>query len=695
MQNPHLDMDRKKNNAIYGRRLLFKKCTRKEFTIFCSLCKIIRIGVLCLVFSPANHTTLLNAQSDTTKNKIKVTEIKEIEITGHRNTAVFSEISRIVAVIHGDDIVKSGIQSLQDILEYASNIDLRQRGLLGVQSDISIRGGSFDHTMVLLNGINLSDPQTGHANLDLPIDIECIDRIEVLEGPAARSLGAGAFTGAINVITKPGNDNRLSINQFFGEHGFMRTNINGALRMQKFRHFLSAGISSSKGYMADTDFGIKNAFYAGNFIQNNAQIDFQAGVQEKKFGAAGFYSPRFPDQYEETGLWFASIRASAGEKVKISPLVYVRHRKDHYLLDRDNPDLYENFHLTNIAGSQINISWLTGHLLNTVGFDLRTENILSNNLGFNNEKPIRVKGEDSAYYTKRYGRDNVAYFQEHKYSKGKFDLSGGFMINWNSAYPDKLSFFPGLDLSYRFLPFNRLYFSINRGLNFPSFTDLFYVDPVNQGNINLKPNRLVSWEAGIKRDETHVNASLTFFRNTGRDIIDWLWSYGQRRFSPVNIQNFLAQGLETGISFHTAGWLQETAPIRVISVNYVFMNIRKSVSDSVSKYDHIRNKLSLMIRHRIIRKIEAVWTVSCQDRMGETVQYSDADNYYFTPNKPYWLLDASITWNPGPLVFYAVLNNVLNTNYIDAGSVTQPGRWFKAGITLNLEKDRKNDPGYH
>jgi len=186
---------------------------------------------------------VIKAQPDTVNVNSQVTEIQQIEITGHRKQAAFSEISRLITIIQGEDIEKAGIQSFHDLLEYLSNADIRQRGPFGVQSDISIRGGSFDHVMVLVNGINLSDPQTGHASLDVPIDKEGIERIEILEGSAARVLGAGAFSGAINIVTRRGNADRLSLSQFLGESGFLRTNFNASLKREKFQHFVSAGVS--------------------------------------------------------------------------------------------------------------------------------------------------------------------------------------------------------------------------------------------------------------------------------------------------------------------------------------------------------------------------------------------------------------------------------------------------------------------
>ena len=93
------------------------------------------------------------------------------------------------------------------------------------------------------------------------------------------------------------------------------------------------------------------------------------------------------------------------------------------------------------------------------------------------------------------------------------------------------------------------------------------------------------------------------------------------------------------------------------------------------------------MRHRIYGNIEAIWSMSFQDRVGEMIAFNATENaYYSTTYKPYWLLDGTINWHLKHLVFFATVANILDTNYTDAGSVTQPGRWFKAGIALKFGK---------
>ena len=112
--------------------------------------------------------------------------IDEVTITSNRSK--YNKDVSIVYTINSDEIKFSANQTVADILEYAINIDNRERGGQGIQSDISIRGGSFEQTLILLNGIKLNDPQTGHHNLNIPISPEIIERIEVSNGGATEFM---------------------------------------------------------------------------------------------------------------------------------------------------------------------------------------------------------------------------------------------------------------------------------------------------------------------------------------------------------------------------------------------------------------------------------------------------------------------------------------------------------------------------
>ena len=146
--------------------------------------------------------------------------LNEIEISASK-IKLYPGSARILTVIEKTEIDQSAVRSIDDLLDYVAGIDVRQRGVNGVQADVSIHGGSFDQILVLLNGVNITDPQTGHYNLDIPLDISDVSRIEILQGSAARILGPNAFSGAINIITGENNKNKLSVRNGAGSFGYL------------------------------------------------------------------------------------------------------------------------------------------------------------------------------------------------------------------------------------------------------------------------------------------------------------------------------------------------------------------------------------------------------------------------------------------------------------------------------------------
>jgi iron complex outermembrane receptor protein len=661
----------------------FKQWTRKKFSAMVSLSCVIKIGVLCLAYSLVTDSKTF-AQTDSTSVGINVKEIPEVEVTGRRSQVVSSEISRMVTVIRKEEVERAGIQSIVDLLEYVSNLDIRQRGTTGVQADISMRGSSFDHVMVMVNGIGLNDPQTGHLSLDIPIDYEIVERIEVLEGPSARTLGPGAFMGAVNIITNSGFNNEIAASQTFGAHNFTRTHLHAGFGKGPMNHFLSVSRASSDGYMTDTDFSLYNVYYRGQYNYETTSLDVQGGYQDKHFGAAGFYSPRFPNQYEETGTWFGSVKATTGGRLKVSPVFYWRRKNDHFLLNRDNPAFYENYHLNNLYGSQLNFTYQGRIGITTLGFDLKSEGIFSNNIGYPYGNPKPVPNTDSTFYTKQYSRTNFASFLEYIFTYKSFTVTTGAMINWNSGFHDKPSVFPGMDISCRLSGKYTLYASINRALHLPTFTDLFYTDPLNQGNSNLDPNRLISYEGGAKMAVGKFKGRIAGFYNNGRDIVDWLWSYKTSKFSPLNLSRYEATGLTAGMSFDLLDPHGLGRCMSHISVNFITMTINKSAPDSVSKYYNLKNKLSVVLSQQLSQHLTLAWDISYQDRDGEAIGYSADKGYYPIPYKPYWIMDLAIKWKWTHVNLFTEVTNILNTRYIDAGSVLQPLRWFKAGVLVQF-----------
>jgi iron complex outermembrane receptor protein len=201
---------------------------------------------------------------------------------------------------------------------------------------------------------------------------------------------------------------------------------------------------------------------------------------------------------------------------------------------------------------------------------------------------------------------------------------------------------------------------------------------------------MIAIESGIRYQKNDALITLSWFRHQGADIIDWLWSYRQNRYSPVNLRKYTASGLEMNarLNFDTPG--RQARFCRSLTINYLYQFTGKSVADSVSKYNNLRNKFSMMVRHHVAGPVDASWRISYQERMGDIIGFNAETNSYFsTAYRPYWLIDGSLRYDTHYVEIFAEASNLLNTAYIDAGSVLQPGRWFRIGIQVHVEMPGK------
>ena len=128
--------------------------------------------------------------------------LDEVVVTETKINMPFSKKYRSIEIINKTEIKESGVRNLIDLLQQYTGLDIRRRGAGGVQADLYIRGGGFDQTLLLVDGMKMDDSQTGHHTLNMLLPIELIERIEIIKGPAARIFGQNAFNGAINIITK-------------------------------------------------------------------------------------------------------------------------------------------------------------------------------------------------------------------------------------------------------------------------------------------------------------------------------------------------------------------------------------------------------------------------------------------------------------------------------------------------------------
>ncbi len=669
--------------------LTFKRWGGQKYSLFQALRKQVRIGVLAVTYFLVAGINEAVAQTDSLEVNMEY-DLDEIEVSAQRAPVTYSQVARIISVIEKDQIDAALVNSLQDLLEYALSVDIRQRGTHGVQADVSVRGGSFDQTLILLNGINLSDPQTGHHNFNLPVSFKSIKRIEVLEGPAARVYGPNAFAGAINIVTEPSDNDALGIDLSYGEHQLRDINLSANKQLGKLSNYLAFNNKASDGYIENTDFETYNLFYHGRLKTDAGRLDMQAGFSNKAFGANSFYTPKYPNQFEETKTTFASVKFDTGNKVHFTPALYWRRHQDRFELFRDEPASWykgHNYHMTDVLGTSLN-SWFTNALGKTAfGAEFRSENIWSNVLGEPMEEPIDVPGEDGQQFTNSHSRTTVSFFGEHTFYIGQLTVSGGAMANWISDLNYEWNIYPGVDLSYQVSDPVKLYASFNKSLRMPTFTDLYYNGPTNKGNPSLKPERSTTVEGGLKWNTDFLHLQTGYYHRVGKDLIDWVRESEDFLWETRNLTEISSNGIEFIASLDVPAMIGQPFFIRKINTNYAYNSLNKAQSDFLSNYvlDNLKHKLVLSVDHQIWKNLQASWNFRFQDRNGSYAQFEDKAYVGEANYESFWLTDLKVYWKTERLQLSCSVANLFDQQYVDLGNIAQPGRWISFGLNYQIE----------
>ena len=616
------------------------------------------------------------------KAQVDTIEIKELTIIAQKSPGLYSGLNRIVNVISKKQINYFPVQSISELLENTMNVDVRQRGAPGIQSDINIMGGNFDQSLILINGIRVNDPQTGHHSFNIPIDVESLDRVEILTGSGSRVLGANAFTGAVNLIAGTTGENHLKVSLSGGQYGFVRTLISGSLSTKYLRNYISVSRSSSTGYTNNTDYLLSNFFYHGSVKINKTRFGFQAGYQDKSFGANSFYTPKYPNQFEHTKSSLMSLVMDSEGRIRMKTSVYWRRHQDRFELFRSDPEPWykgHNYHLTNVYGGNVNASITSGLGKTLLGLEIHNEEIRSNVLGLPMNDTLPVPGEPEGCFTRNDGRLNTSVFAEQTASLGRFSISAGLMANWNSKY-DWKSYW-GIDLSYLIGSSGKFYFSVNQSFRLPTFTDLYYEGPTNIGNPDLLPEEALSFETGYKFLRGRFEGNGRMFIRNGKNIIDWARIADSLKWESLNITELQTYGMEVSGKISGGAGNQRGFHLNFVQLSYSYLNTSKQSGDYISRYvlDYLKHKIDLILNHSLPGSFNVSWKMSYQERAGTYVDFKSGTEVTYSP---VLLADLRINWHYKRFEAFCEALNIFNIEYFDHGNVPMPGRWIKAGISF-------------
>ena len=586
------------------------------------------------------------------QEKKAVQALDTVLIKSTRIDLPFKDNSRTIQVITAAAIKNSAATNVADLLQQVAGVDIRRRGTAGSQADLYIRGGGFDQTLLLIDGIKMDDAQTGHHTMNAALPIEVIERIEIIKGPAARVFGQNAFTGAINIVTKSTLANTTSVNIETGSFGQLNGSVTFGKEFENSSIIAHVGMLTSDGYRYNSDYDNKNYLLKGVFNKKKQPIEVIATFFDKKFGANGFYaSATATEQYEETQSSLFGVSSTfRTERLKVTPRIYWKRGEDEYVYIRDNPSVYRNLHITNKVGAEANASYTSNAGITGFGVDLSRVFISSNNLGNRNRTMANL-------------------FLEHRFklADGKIDITPGVAVTYFSDF--KFHAFPGLDIGVRLTDNIKAYGNLGVTYRIPTYTDLYYNDRSTIGNANLKPEEAFAQEIGLKFNSGRFTSSVAVFNRDATNLIDFIrQNTTDDKFTATNIAKVNTQGFEVNTDYR----FKINEFNQTLSIGYNFLN------DDILDQNKDLSRYSLnTLKHQFITRFSS----RLFKNVSQNIIYKHAER---TIGTSYNVWDASILIDLNKFNFTVTANNIFNADYIESGFVPMPTSNLLFGLRYNL-----------
>lgn len=591
-----------------------------------------------------------------------------LEISEKRLSGFGSSAGRNVQLITAKELEQLPVKTFNEALMYVSGVDMRQRGPLGAQADLSIQGSTFEQVLILINGIPMRDPQTGHHQLNLPIELRNIAHIEILKGSAARIYGANAMAGAINIVTKnPLYQPSTYVETFVGAN-FETDTASGdqyyaygvkagaGFKTGRFGHQIDLSHLNSNGYRYNSYTEQSRVNYQGNLeINGNGMLTIMSGALINDFGASLFYAAPYDNNAVEkvtTTYNALNYRHRLGAW-RINSNAYWRYNHDDYIYLKDNPSFYRNNHFGNSAGAELHVNrTLANNDIIGGGYEFRNEMIRSNNLG----------SFDRSYH--------ALYVDYRMYLQNGMILTAGANAQYNTDYGWKI--YPGVEFSTKIIRSVRGF--VNAGLSnrLPSYTDLYYDGPSNIGNPDLQPENAYHVEGGFKSQDQTLKWQVSGFVRDMDNFIDFVRDSVQAQFQPRNFQHVRVQGVDASVSHHFPKLLHLPVTPTMVRIGYTYLDASLLNDDLESKYalEHLRHQLVGQVVVKTGKKFHHTITMRYNERF---------------LSEEYGVMDYRLTFRHNKLSATVDVTNIFDRTYKEIGSIPMPGRWYRLGLAYDFK----------
>jgi len=561
-------------------------------------------------------------------------------------------------------------QDLEDYLRADASVDIQQRAPAGVMADISVRGASFEQSLILLNGMRMNDAETSHFNLDLPLPLAALGSIDVLHGAGSTLYGSDAIGGVVDFVTwEPawGRDrSALRLRTGVGSFGENQQSFLGTLVEKRYSEVAAGGHDLSTGFIADRDDRTESASSETRLSTRLGSTDLLLAGDDRSFGAAQFYGNY--NSWERTKGWFAALiqQFDPGSESRTEAAFGYRRHSDIFLLERDQPAGQKNQHVDDgFEGSLRDRRPIFSNVTLLSGLEETTDHIESTNLGEHGRnrgagygelewrvaRRRAIQGKTMQPKSMQLGTISIG-AREEVYSGGRSVLS------------------PALAATLRLPHEVKLRASISKGFRIPTYIDLYYSDPTTLGNSSLKPESAWNYEAGADwYPNSRLAAALTVFYSSQRDTIDYTRASSSQRWQATNLSGLRFSGVEGSIDWRAGSNQQFKATWTLLD------GAQKALHGLQSEY----------VFNYPVNNGRVQWTASLRRILMLRTSLGVVQRYQQTPY-PVW--DASLVHPSGHVHPYVQMTNLTNTGYAEIDGVRMPGRGFVGGLEIALSRNR-------
>ena len=556
-----------------------------------------------------------------------------IEVIGKFYTSKLK--SKNVVIITEKEINLLKTDSVSEILTSFTALNISRKGGSGEIFDITMRGGNFEQVLILINGVAYNNAQTGHFNSDFPFQIQDIKTIEIIKGGSSTTYGNGAYSGVINIILKKKSGFALSLTGGANDYYSTRLNIGKSYENLKIKFGINK--KKSNGFYEGREFDVLSITAGASYSKNDIELEAYAGYKTNSFGAKGFYAPFASLEDIDSIFSQFKIRKKIGNYYYYFKYSFNTHN-DYFILDRYNIDYFTNESRT----KQHNVSLIGEYSINKIlmsgGLGFKLETMDSSSMGYHNRK-------------------TSSFFYNINIPFNKSGIDAGLRATFFDRNDINLILYSGLYYDIN----NNIKLKISTGKSFrmPSFTELYYNSPSNQGNTDLQNETNYNYEMSLLYLINNHSFDISLFYRDQNNSIDWVKYPDMGEYSKywqaVNIEKNDIYGFE----------FIHNITIDNIIFNYGIEKIFETESsfNFLSKYglrypDFV---IKLNVSVPIIEKIRLIANYNYK-----TINNTDINGHFLDFKLNLKLSDFKITLR---------VNNVFDTIIEEIPGVKIPGRW--------------------